>query len=194
MRLNHQTFVGAYSSLTKCKCSWLVLQPRLPYSNCQDRVSSAHLQKRKSNLPPLSQYLILSRKPFFPHSEPPAPFILSSLSRRSPTLTLKLPSPFPQHRPLGALVALDCIGVIRGWRYEWVFSRRFFADTDVRAGCLITMPIWEEPCSEPSTTLTILEFGTFSGPSTRCLTNPPLSQNHNQPPFPGDEVDFPTDP
>lgn len=102
--------------------------------------------------------------------------------------------PIPIQWGVGALVALDCIGAIRGWRYGRVFSRRFFADTDLRTGCLITMPIWEEPRSEPSTTLTALKFGIFSGPSTRCLTNPPLSQHHNRSPFVEDEVDFPTGP
>jgi len=33
--------------------------------------------------------------------------------------------PIPIQWGVGALVALDCIGVIRGWRYERVFSCRF---------------------------------------------------------------------
>jgi len=107
--------------------------------------------------------------------------VLTALAYPHSEIALIFPPtpPIPIQWGVGALVALDCIGVIRGWRYERVFSCRFFADTETRAGCLITMPIWEEPRSEPSTTLTVLKFGTFLGPSTRCLTNPPLSQHHN---------------
>jgi len=56
---------------------------------------------------------------------------------------------------------------------------RVFADAAARADCLTIMPTWEGPHSGPSITPTDPKFGTFSGPSTRCHTNPPLDQHHD---------------
>ena len=50
-----------------------------------------------------------------------------------------------------------------------------------RVGCLTTTLIWEEPHSVPSITPSVPKYGTFLGPSTQCLTDPPL--NHNSSPF-----------
>lgn len=64
------------------------------------------------------------------------------------------------------------------------------ADADARVDYLTIMPIWEEPRLGLSTTLTGLKSGTFSGLSTRCLTDPPLSQRHDRSPTVEDCIDF----
>ena len=105
--------------------------------------------------------------------------------------------PIPIQWGVGALIALDCVGVIRGWRYGWAvllsfFLDRFFADADAQVGCLTIMPTWGEPRSELFTTLTGLKSGTFSGLSTRCLTDRrPLNRHHDPPPVVEDETDSP---
>ena len=49
---------------------------------------------------------------------------------------------------------------------------------------------WEGPRSELSTMLMGLRSGTFSGLSTRCLTDPLLSQQHDSSPFVGNRASF----